>query len=43
MRLVIANARDAEKWGADIKVQTKILSLKKKTKMAYRSSGQVKR
>ncbi|WP_455478890.1 glycerol-3-phosphate dehydrogenase [Bartonella sp. B10] len=27
-RLVIANARDAEKHGADIKVQTKVLSLK---------------
>lgn len=27
-RLVIANARDAEKWGADIKVRTEVLSLK---------------
>ncbi|MDD9329295.1 MAG: FAD-dependent oxidoreductase, partial [Bartonella sp.] len=26
-RLVIANARDAEKWGADIKVRTEVLSL----------------
>ncbi|WP_375684869.1 glycerol-3-phosphate dehydrogenase [Bartonella sp. AP1QHHD] len=28
-RLVIGNARDAEKWGADIKVRTEVLSLKK--------------
>ncbi|MCZ2328300.1 glycerol-3-phosphate dehydrogenase [Bartonella sp. F02] len=27
-RLVIANARDAEKWGADIKVRTEVVSLK---------------
>ncbi|EJF77923.1 Aerobic glycerol-3-phosphate dehydrogenase [Candidatus Bartonella washoeensis] len=31
-RLVIANARDAEKWGADIKVQTEVLSLKREEK-----------
>ncbi|WP_375646123.1 glycerol-3-phosphate dehydrogenase [Bartonella sp. TT29SHDZB] len=31
-RLVIANARDAEKWGADIKVRTKVLSLKREDK-----------
>ncbi|WP_254475466.1 glycerol-3-phosphate dehydrogenase [Bartonella sp. B1098] len=31
-RLVIANARDAEKCGADIKVRTEVLSLKKEDK-----------
>ncbi len=31
-RLVIANARDAEKQGADIKVRTEVLSLKKEEK-----------
>lgn len=31
-RLVIANARDAEKQGADIKVRTEVLSLKRKEK-----------
>ncbi len=31
-RLVIANARDAEKWGADIKVRTEVLSLKREEK-----------
>ncbi|GAA5094100.1 glycerol-3-phosphate dehydrogenase [Bartonella acomydis] len=31
-RLVIANARDAEKYGADIKVRTEVLSLKKEEK-----------
>ncbi|WP_039759212.1 glycerol-3-phosphate dehydrogenase [Bartonella queenslandensis] len=31
-RLVMANARDAEKWGADIKVRTEVLSLKKDDK-----------
>lgn len=31
-RLVIANARDAEKRGADIKVQTEVLSLKREEK-----------
>ncbi len=31
-RLVIANARDAEKYGADIKVRTEVLSLKREEK-----------
>ncbi|ETS07320.1 glycerol-3-phosphate dehydrogenase [Bartonella henselae] len=31
-RLVIANARDAEKWGAVIKVRTEVLSLKSEEK-----------
>ncbi|EJF82248.1 glycerol-3-phosphate dehydrogenase [Bartonella doshiae] len=31
-RLVIANARDAKKWGADIKVRTEVLSLKMEEK-----------
>ncbi|WP_208435786.1 glycerol-3-phosphate dehydrogenase [Bartonella phoceensis] len=31
-RLVIANARDAERYGADIKVRTEVLSLKRKEK-----------